>query len=77
MPYGPGKYDAELTVALKSAKLKSGGKVTSGALIVRGEPGHCGFSAQLTLEDTRILPAVLREIADQIEADVKRGAFES
>lgn len=77
MPHGPGMYDAELTRALESAKRKSGGRTRGGVLVVRGEPGHNGFSAQLTAEDLRALPDVLRNIADQIEADVKRGAFES
>jgi hypothetical protein len=77
MPYGKGKYDDELTAALKSAGRKSEGKVHGGVLIVRGEPGHNGFSAQLTLEDMHVLPSILRDTAEQIEADLKRGAFSS
>lgn len=67
-PNGPGKYDDELTAALASARSKSGGQIWGGVLIVRGADGHNGFCAQLDPLAMLELPAVLRSVADQIEA---------
>jgi hypothetical protein len=71
MALGPGKYDEELTAALESASRR--GPVRGGILIVIGEPGGHGFSCQATGEVLVRLPLMLRYIADQIEADLKRG----
>jgi hypothetical protein len=72
MPLGPGKYDKELSVALASLR-RGGTPVYGGVLIVFGEPGKRGFSCQATAEILGTLPEVLRSVADQIEADMKKG----
>jgi hypothetical protein len=69
MPFGPSKYDAELSVAL--ASIRRGGPVAGGILIVVGEPG--GFACQATAPLLVVIPDLLRSLADQIEADMKRG----
>lgn len=60
---GPGKYDAETTIV----------RVTTGArgvllMVVGGERGN-GFSVQGDIQFLTGLPAVLRHMAKQIEAD--------
>jgi len=66
MSIGPGKYDAEATWVRR--RTKASGVV----LIVLGGDRGQGFSAQATLEITLSLPRLLRTIADEIEADIKR-----
>jgi hypothetical protein len=63
---GPGKYDDQAT------KVRAATQARGVILIVIG--GNCGegFSCQATLEVTLALPAMLRSIADQIEADIQR-----
>jgi hypothetical protein len=63
MTIGPGKYDAEATWVRERAK-------ASGVIliVIGGDRGQ-GFAAQATPEITARLPAMLRDIADQIEAD--------
>lgn len=60
---GPGKYDHLCTYVRK----ESGG---DGAIIIvlNGENGN-GFSCQATPETTKLLPAILRDLAGQIEGD--------
>ena len=65
MPIGPGKYDDVLTVALKTVKAKQGILI-----VVDGNKGP-GFSAQLDIAKSLAIPAMLRNLADQIEADIK------
>lgn len=60
---GPGKYDAEATAARKSAEAK--GVVL---IVAQGNRGS-GFSVQAPLDLILGLPGVLRDLADQIEAD--------
>lgn len=61
---GPGKYDDICTKVREEAQAE-------GALIVvfSGKYGH-GFSAQLALEQTLAIPALLRFLADQIEKEL-------
>lgn len=61
MAFGPGKYD-ELATEVRT-KAKAEGVLV---LIVNGVRGS-GFSAQLSLDLTLTLPAILRDIANQIE----------
>lgn len=69
MAFGPGKYDAELAGALASARRKHRG-ITGGVLIVHSPVAEVsGFAAQLTAEALVALPSVLRQVADQIDAD--------
>ena len=62
---GPGKYDGACTLAREMAK-------TEGAVLIifNGCAGQ-GFSAQLPSHLLASLPRVLRDMADQIEADMK------
>lgn len=63
MAIGPGKYDDELTRALRKSR------ATTGILIViDGERGP-GFSCQTTPEYLMRLPGILRFMATQIEND--------
>jgi hypothetical protein len=72
MALGPGKYDAELAAALSSLRRKHRG-ISGGVLIVHSRIESLnGFSARLSLDAMLALPAVLREVADQIEAG-RRG----
>jgi hypothetical protein len=67
MTLGAGKYDDLLTAA------REGAKATSAVLIVLdGEKGP-GFSCQAPLAQTLTLPAILRFVADQVEADLRAG----
>lgn len=62
MAFGPGKYD-DLATEVRT-KAKADGVLL---LIVDGTKGS-GFSAQLPPLLTAKLPAILRSIADQIDA---------
>jgi hypothetical protein len=61
MAFGPGKYDDELTEVRRQTR-------AAGALLLifDGSKGS-GFSAQLSAELTVMLPAILRDVARQIE----------
>ena len=61
---GPGKYDDECTAAQKATN--AAGVIL---IVVGGDKGH-SFSIQATLEVTRALPDMLRDIANQIEIDL-------
>jgi hypothetical protein len=64
MTIGPGKYDDLVTPIIASTQAR--GVVL---IVVSGNRGE-GFSCQATLEVTLALPAMLRNIADQMEADL-------
>jgi hypothetical protein len=64
MTMGPGKYDDLATVV--QAQTQARGVIL---IVIGGNRGE-GFSCQATLEVTLALPAMLRNIADQMEADV-------
>jgi hypothetical protein len=73
MPLGGGRYDDELTAAVQAAQLKNP-TVVGGVLILCTSTGKgSGFSCQLPMVDLLGLPAVLRLVADQIDADLARG----
>jgi hypothetical protein len=61
VPFGPGKYDAEVTELRE--RLKADGILL---VVVGGERGP-GFSAQLSFGMTVQMPRMLRAIAQQIE----------
>lgn len=64
---GPGKYDEICTVAREAALAQC-----ALLIILDGEHGH-GFSAQFTDQSyVQKLPAILRQVADQIEHDAPR-----
>jgi hypothetical protein len=67
MALGPGKYDHLATEARRAAK--AAGVVV---IVFDGEYGN-GFSVQATGPMTLALPGVLRGVADQMEADLKKG----
>lgn len=63
MALGPGKYDNICTRVHEDTQAQ-------GVLliVINGALGS-GFSAQLTPEDTGRVPQLLRQVADQIEAE--------
>lgn len=76
MAIGPGKYDDALTLALRTVVAREP-HIHGGVLLVMGPPDEadsCGFSVQLTLAAMRMMPALLRFMADGIEADLATGA---
>jgi hypothetical protein len=73
MALGGGRYDDELTAAVRAAKVKEP-TVAGGVLILCTPNGKgSGFSCQLPMVELLALPSVLRQVADQIEADLVRG----
>lgn len=64
---GPGKYDPECTELRE--RLKASGIV----LIVRDGVKGEGFEVQLNAVDLVVFPSVLRQMADQIEAQLMGG----
>lgn len=64
---GPGKYD-DLCTYVREKSEAQGALI----LIINGNKG-LGFSCQMTLPDVLALPAMLRAMADEIEADQKKG----
>lgn len=64
---GPGKYDEWATAVLKETHAQ--GVI----LIVKSGIFGDGFSAQLSPLDVLKIPAVLRDVADMIEADFKEN----
>ena len=61
---GPGKYDEEAT--LVQERTEAAGVIV---IVVGGNKGQ-GFACQGTLAVTQALPAMLRHIADQLDADL-------
>lgn len=73
MALGAGRYDDELTAAVRAAKVKEP-TVMGGVLILCTPNGEgSGFSCQLPMSVLVSLPSVLRQVADQIDADLARG----
>lgn len=64
---GPGRYDDECTAIRESSKAR--GVLV---MVIGGNKGP-GFSCQMDAESTRKLPDLLRHMADQIDADLKKG----
>lgn len=64
---GPGKYDDICTMAREQAKAKSV------ILIINDGCKGSGFSCQADISTLLTLPAALRGVADQIEANLKEG----
>jgi hypothetical protein len=71
MSVGPGKYDAECSVAQKATN------AASVILIVLGGDRGDGFSVQATPEIIWAMPDMLREIAKQLEIDIPNMKIES
>jgi hypothetical protein len=69
MSVGPGKYDDEVTWVRE--RTHAAGVI----LIVLGGDKGAGFAVQATPEVVLDLPATLRTIADQIEADTVTTAM--
>jgi hypothetical protein len=61
-----GEYDAEATWVRK--RTKAVGVVL---VVIGGDRGH-GLSAQATSDLTLHLPSILRKVADEIEAEMKK-----
>ena len=68
MALGPGKYDDLATVVLERADAQ--GVIV---LVIGGTLGN-GFSVQATAGVTLLMPALLRMLADNIEADTQEDA---
>lgn len=66
---GPGKYD-DLCTYVREKSEAQGALI----LIINGNKG-LGFSCQMTLPDTLKMPAMLRGMADEIEADQIKGGL--
>lgn len=64
MTIGPGKYDEEAT--LVQERTQAAGVIV---IVIDGNKGE-GFACQATLGVTLALPAMLRSIADQMDADI-------
>lgn len=71
MAQGPGKYDEE-TTALQE-KYQAGGVLL---IVLGGTKGH-GFSVTATESLTEVLPSMLRNVAQQIEADMILAAHDA
>ena len=67
MTIGAGKYDEQLTIAREAC-----GSTAAMLIVVNGNRGP-GFACQSDLVSMARLPAMLRFMADQIEADLKKG----
>jgi hypothetical protein len=75
MALGPGRYDPELSDALRSIRARSP-DIHGGMLIIIGPPERSdvsGFACQLSSLALPNTPTLLRQVADQIEADLERG----
>jgi len=68
MTVGPGVYDDEATQVRESMNAQA-----VALIVVRGDKGS-GFSCQAQEDVILDLPAVLRSLADQIEADAFKAA---
>ena len=67
MALGPGKYDDLCTYVREKAEAQGA------IVIVYGGNRGQGFSCQLPPHVVARVPDVLRQMADQIEADLKKG----
>lgn len=68
MVIGPGKYDAQCTAAREATKAR--GVVL---IVIDGEKG-AGFEVQAPMDVQLALPALLRQVADGIEAELMSTA---
>ena len=67
-PVGPGKYDDACTAAMTAT-----GAEAIVLVVIDGDRGN-GFSVQShNLANAMRLPRLLRDVADGIEADLRRG----
>jgi hypothetical protein len=70
MAIGPGKYDVEATMVMR--RTQAAGVLL---IILEGDKGNgfslASFDVQATLDITLTLPKLLREMADQIDSDIK------
>jgi hypothetical protein len=70
MPTGPGKYDAE--ASLVQMRTNAQGVLL---IVLEGDKGDgfsiASFDIQATLQITLSLPKLLREMANQIDAEIK------
>lgn len=69
MTLGPGKYDKQLENALKECG------ALEGILIICDSPRGPSFCCQLSRYNGERLPNTLRQMADQIEADMKKTSI--
>ena len=67
MAIGPGKYDDLCTLARGYVGIPDDGSGGVIVIVVGGRRGN-GFSCQADIVTTAVLPDVLRQIADQIDA---------
>jgi hypothetical protein len=67
MAVGPGKYDALCT------KIREETKAEGAILMVFNGNQGSGFSVQAPFELTVALPAILRDLARQIDDDLAKG----
>jgi len=68
MTIGPGKYDDVATSVREQTE------ATAVIVMIFGGDKGNGFSVQVEdLTLMRIMPAILRELADKIEQDIKKG----
>ena len=67
MPIGPGKYDDACT----EARASTGGESVV-LIVIDGDRGS-GFSIQAPPSMVFMLPSLLRTVADEIEANLKKG----
>lgn len=67
MAMGPGKYDYLARVVREAARAE--GVIL---IVIKGDRGS-GFSVQATAEITSHLPDILRDMADQIDGNMKGG----
>lgn len=69
MPIGPGKYDDECT----QARFQTGGQSVV-LIVIDGHRGS-GFSIQAPPSMVFMLPSLLRTVADEIAANLKKGSL--
>jgi len=69
MTVGKGKYDDALTQAREAC-----GAYSALLIVLDGKQGP-GFACQTRVTQLESLPAILRTVADQMEADFKRGVI--
>jgi hypothetical protein len=70
MAAGPGKYD-HFAVMIQEATHANGVIVW----VDSSANGGTGFAVSATLEVTLAIPSILRQTADQIEADIKQNGL--
>jgi len=66
--FGPGKYDEQLTQALKACN------ATQGMLIVFDGKEGPSFCSQVVMDILICLPEILRDLASRVEQDYERSS---